>query len=58
VVAFIHREEVFKRNEDKIPFEGKAELIVAKQRNGPTDSMPLAFLKSYSRFENLAFDGH
>lgn len=56
VVAFIHREEVFKKNEDKIPFEGKAELIVAKQRNGPTDSLPLAFLKSYSRFENLAFD--
>ena len=41
---------------DKIPFEGKAELIVAKQRNGPTGSLPLAFLKSYSRFENLAFD--
>ena len=56
VVAFIHREEVFKKKEDKIPFEGKAELIVAKQRNGPTDSLPLAFLKSYSRFENLAFD--
>jgi len=56
VVAFIHREEVFKKKEDKIPFEGKAELIVAKQRNGPTDSLPLAFLKSYSRFENLALD--
>jgi replicative DNA helicase len=54
VVAFIHREEVFKKNEDKLPFEGKAELIVAKQRNGPTDSLPLAFLKAYSRFENLA----
>jgi replicative DNA helicase len=45
-----------KKREEKIPFEGKAELIVAKQRNGPTDSMPLAFLKSYSRFENLAFE--
>ncbi|MBT8331425.1 MAG: replicative DNA helicase [Deltaproteobacteria bacterium] len=56
VVAFIHREEVFKKNEDKIPFEGKAELIVAKQRNGPTDTLPLAFLKAYSRFENLALD--
>jgi len=43
VVAFIHREEVFKKKEDEIPFEGKAELIVAKQRNGPTDSLPLAF---------------
>jgi replicative DNA helicase len=48
--------ELVKKREEKIPFEGKAELIVAKQRNGPTDSLPLAFLKSYSRFENLAFD--
>jgi replicative DNA helicase len=58
VVAFIHREEVFKKKEDKIPFEGKAELIVAKQRNGPTDSLPLAFLKTYSRFENLALEDY
>jgi replicative DNA helicase len=57
VVAFIHREEVYKKNEEKIPFEGKSEIIVAKQRNGPTDSRPLAFLKSYTRFENLAFEG-
>ncbi len=56
VVAFIHREEVYKKNEEKIPFEGKAEIIITKQRNGPTDSLPLAFLKSYTRFENLAFD--
>jgi replicative DNA helicase len=54
VVAFIHREEVFKKMGDRIAYEGKAELIVAKQRNGPTDSVPLAFLKSQSRFENLA----
>lgn len=54
VVAFIHREEVFKSKEEREQFEGKAELIVAKQRNGPTDSLPLAFLKTYSRFENLA----
>jgi replicative DNA helicase len=50
------REEVFKKKEDMLPYEGKAELIVAKQRNGPTDSLPLAFLKTYSRFENLALD--
>ena len=30
---------------------------VSKQRNGPTDSLPLVFLKSHTRFENLAFDG-
>ena len=56
VVAFIHREEVFKKKEEKIKYEGKAELIIAKQRNGPTDSVPLAFLKAHSRFENLAFE--
>ncbi len=39
-----------------MPFDGKAEIIIAKQRNGPTDSLPLTFLKSYTRFENLAFD--
>ena len=54
MVAFIHREEVFKRKEDKIPFEGKAELIIAKQRNGPTGDINLSFLTSYTRFENLA----
>jgi len=48
VVAFIHREEVYKKKEDKLPYEGKAELIIAKQRNGPTDSLPLAFLKTFS----------
>jgi replicative DNA helicase len=53
IVAFIHREEVFKPKEDRIAYEGRAELIVAKQRNGPTDSVFLAFLKSHSRFENL-----
>jgi replicative DNA helicase len=46
-------DRIFASDKEKIPFEGKAELIVAKQRNGPTDSLPLAFLKSYTRFENL-----
>jgi replicative DNA helicase len=31
-----------------------AELIVAKQRNGPTDMIKMAFVKRYTRFENLA----
>ncbi|UCG08876.1 MAG: replicative DNA helicase [Desulfobacterales bacterium] len=54
VVAFIHREDAFKKKGEIQPDDGKAELIVAKQRNGPTGSVPLAFLKSYLRFENLA----
>lgn len=51
VVAFIYRDEVYNRDsEDK----GKAEIIVAKQRNGPTDTVKLAFLRDFTRFENLA----
>ncbi len=51
VVCFIHREEYYDReNED---LKGKAEIIVAKQRNGPTGSCHLAYLSDYTRFENL-----
>lgn len=50
VVGFIYREEQYNRNEEN---EGKAELIIAKQRNGPTGSVPMIFLKEYTRFENV-----
>lgn len=51
VVCFIHREEYYDReNED---LKGKAEIIIAKQRNGPTGSCHLAYLSDYTRFENL-----
>ena len=51
VVAFIHREEYYDReNED---LKGKAEIIIAKQRNGPTGSVQLAYLSDFTRFENL-----
>ena len=54
VVAFIHREEYYDReNED---LKGKAEIIIAKQRNGPTGSVHLAYIADYTRFENLAFE--
>jgi replicative DNA helicase len=52
VVAFIFREEVYKKDDPDL--EGIAELIVAKQRNGPTDTIRLAFIKRSTRFENLA----
>jgi replicative DNA helicase len=55
VVCFIHREEYYDReNED---LKGKAEIIIAKQRNGPTGSVHLAYLADYTRFENLQSGG-
>jgi replicative DNA helicase len=50
VVLFIYREEVYKRDEEN---EGKADLIISKQRNGPIGVVKLAFLKQYTKFENL-----
>jgi len=54
VVAFIHREEYYDRENEDI--KGKAEIIIAKQRNGPTGSIQLAYIADYTRFENLAFE--
>src|SRR5436305_4403384 len=54
VVGFIFREEVYKPDDPDL--EGKAELIIAKQRNGPTGIVHLAFIKRSTRFENLAND--
>ena len=51
VVAFIHREEYYDRENEDI--KGQAEIIIAKQRNGPTGSVKLAYLSDYTRFENL-----
>ena len=55
VVAFIFREEVYKKDDPDL--EGVAEIILAKQRNGPIGMIKLAFLHSSTRFENLAADG-
>ena len=60
VVAFIHRESYYNKDEngDEDPeSKGKAEIIIAKQRNGPTGSVHLAYLSDYTRFENLQSDG-
>jgi replicative DNA helicase len=54
VVAFIFREEVYKR--DREDLKGLAELILAKQRNGPVGKINLAFLHHLTKFENLAED--
>jgi len=52
VIAFIYRDEVYDRSDDNIN-KGIAEIIVAKQRNGPTDTVKLAFVDKYTSFENL-----
>jgi replicative DNA helicase len=52
VVMFIFREEVY--NHDDPELEGKAEIIIGKQRNGPIGTVKLAFLKPFTRFENMA----
>jgi replicative DNA helicase len=55
LVMFIFREEVY--NHDDPDLQGRAEIIIAKQRNGPTGRVNLAFLKSCTRFETLAEGG-
>jgi replicative DNA helicase len=58
VVLFIFREEMYSQEGERKPeVEGLAEIIVGKQRNGPTGTVRLAFLKQYTRFENLAAGG-
>ena len=51
VIMLIYREEVY---EPETPRKGIADIIIAKQRNGPTGEVHLTFLGKYTRFENLA----
>jgi replicative DNA helicase len=53
VVAFIYRDEVYNKEEDN-PKRGTAEILLTKQRNGPTGDVFLTFLNTYTRFENPA----
>jgi replicative DNA helicase len=57
VVGFLYREEYYMRMMGReVPDEvaGRAEMIIAKQRNGPTGKVHMAFLDRFARFENLA----
>jgi replicative DNA helicase len=55
LVMFIYRPEVYGETEkDGVSLEGRAELIVSKQRNGPTGIVNLFFHKAYTRFENYS----
>ncbi len=53
LVAFIYRDEIYNKEEDN-PNRGTAEILLSKQRNGPTGDIYLSFLNSYTRFENQA----
>lgn len=55
LICFIYRDEVY--NEDSKD-KGIAEIIIAKQRNGPIGKVRVAFLGKYTRFEDLAFSGY
>jgi len=52
IVMFIYREEEYKQTDEN---RGIAELIIGKQRNGPTGTVKLAFIKEFTRFENIAW---
>jgi replicative DNA helicase len=55
VVMFIYREEQYAdKNAPPTDTQGTAELIIGKQRNGPTGIVKLAFIREFTRFENLA----
>ena len=52
LILFIYRDEVYNRSEDN-PNRGKAEVIIGKQRNGPTGKIDLAFLDKFTAFKEL-----
>jgi len=53
VVMFVHREEFYQTNqEDRDRVKGQAELLIRKQRNGPTGDIKLTWLHEFTRFEN------
>jgi replicative DNA helicase len=59
LVMFLYRPEYYLGPQDKEGnnIEGQTELIIAKQRNGPTGTVPLYFNKAYTRFDSVASAG-
>ena len=55
IIMFIYRDEYYTKDACKEP--GVAEVIIAKQRNGPTGTVKLAFLNNITKFESLAHGG-
>lgn len=54
VIVFIYRDDYY--NKENSPDKGLAEVIIGKQRNGPTGSLKLKFFGEYTRFDNLSHD--
>ena len=55
VVCFIFRPEVYEKDDaKKAELEGQAQIVIAKQRNGPTGTVHMVFLKKFTRFEQAA----
>jgi replicative DNA helicase len=55
VVMFVHRKNYFSNDDDE-DSQGEALIIVAKQRNGPTDDVELTWIREYTRFEDRAVE--
>jgi replicative DNA helicase len=58
VVMFVHREEYYHRGEERAQYAGQAEIIIAKQRNGPVGDVRLTWEADYTRFSNRAPERH
>lgn len=58
VVMFVHREEYYHRGDDKAQFAGQAEIIIAKQRNGPVGDVELTWEAEFTRFSDRAPERH
>ena len=56
VVMLLHNEDYYHMGEEGYEIRGTTELIIAKQRNGPTGTLPLTFLKDCTRFEQAAME--
>lgn len=54
VIVFIYRDDYY--NKENSPDQGLAEIIIGKQRNGPTGTVKLKFFGEYTRFDNLSHD--
>jgi replicative DNA helicase len=58
VVMFVHREEYYHRGDEASQYAGQAEIIIAKQRNGPIGEVELTWEKEFTRFQDRAPERH